>query len=278
MKKTLLIIIFMIGLGFFSYPIISNHFSTKAHQTVVKEYQETVSKMDRSQIESERKKAETHNEKLKSTQLDFVDPFSERPTESTGNKSYYDALNIGPSIGNLQIPKINVELPLYHGTNDHVLSRGVGHLENSSLPTGTLGTHSVFTAHRGLPSSKLFRDLDKLTVGDEFFVEVLDEIYAYEVFEVDIVLPNETEWLQMRDDEEIVTLLTCDPYMINTHRLLVKGKRVPYTPEEIAMKQAQLSQETLGRHWYIIAVIVGILTLIVVFLKRRRVRDNDEEA
>lgn len=275
MKKYILIIVFTIGLGIFSYPIISHHFSTKAQQSVVKEYRETVDQLDVTAIEDEREKATEHNEKLKSSQLNFVDPFSDHDhdtPENSGNQSYHDALNVGPAIGNLEIPKIDVQLPMFHGTNDDVLSQGVGHLENSSLPTGESGTHSVFTAHRGLPSSKLFRDVDQLTVGDEFFIEVLNEKYAYEVYEVDIVLPHETEWLQMNDDEELVTLLTCEPYMINTHRMLVKGKRVPYSPEKTALNLSDQNIVALGTPWYLIATSIGIVMLIIILIRLRKVR------
>ena len=267
MRKWLLIIIFVVGLGVFSYPIVSNLLSTKVHQSVVEEYTETVEKMDKKDIEKERKKADKHNEKLEDAQLDFVDPFSEATTEErkAGNKSYYDALNIGPAIGTLEIPKINTNLPIYHGSSEDVLSQGVGHLENSSLPTGKPGTHSVLTAHRGLPSSKLFRHLDEMEVGDEFYIQVLDETYAYQVFDVEIVLPHQTEWLQMTDDEEIVTLLTCEPYMINTHRMLVKGKRVPYNP---AKKEASEASEL---PWlYIVIAIVVLLVLLILYRKRKK--------
>lgn len=267
MRKWLLIIIFVVGLGIFSYPIVSNLLSTKVHQSVVEEYTETVEKMDKEDIEKERKKADKHNEKLEDAQLDFVDPFSEATTEErkAGNKSYYDALNIGPAIGTLEIPKINTNLPIYHGSSEDVLSQGVGHLENSSLPTGKPGTHSVLTAHRGLPSSKLFRHLDEMEVGDEFYIQVLDETYAYQVFDVEIVLPHQTEWLQMTDDEEIVTLLTCEPYMINTHRMLVKGKRVPYNP---AKKEASEASEL---PWlYIVIAIVVLLVLLILYRKRKK--------
>src|SRR5690625_2924998 len=274
MKKTLLIIVFIIGLGIFSYPIISNHFSTKAQQTVVKEYREAIQEMDMTTIEQERKKADVHNEKLKSSQLDFVDPFSDEQTKSTGNKSYYNALNIGPAIGNLEIPKIDVQLPMFHGTNDGVLSRGVGHLENSSLPTGNTGTHSVLTAHRGLPSSKLFRDLDQLVIGDEFFIQVLDEIYAYQVFDIEIVLPHQTEWLQLNDDEEIVTLLTCEPYMVNTHRMLVKGKRVPYQPT----KETPSKSDSIPLFVYILIGIVSLLLVVRLIHHRiKKARLNRDE-
>lgn len=254
--------------------MISNILSTQVHQSVVHGYSDKVKKMDKEQIEAEKKKADQHNEELADSQLDFVDPFSEdaKSDERRGNNSYYDALNVGPAIGSIDIPKINIQLPIYHGTSEEVLSKGVGHLENSSLPTGKAGTHSVLTAHRGLPTSKLFRNLDSLAFGDKFFIQVLDEKMAYEVFDVDIVLPHETDWLQMKQDEDIVTLLTCEPYMVNTHRLLVKGKRVPYSPEE---KQAS-ENDGVPVYVYVLAALV-LLSLIYFIYRRKKKKEATDE-
>ena len=274
MKKAIVIAIFFIGLGIFSYPMISNILSTQVHQSVVHGYSDKVKKMDKEQIEAEKKKADQHNEELADSQLDFVDPFSEdaKSDERRGNNSYYDALNVGPAIGSIDIPKINIQLPIYHGTSEEVLSKGVGNLENSSLPTGKAGTHSVLTAHRGLPTSKLFRNLDSLAFGDKFFIQVLDEKMAYEVFDVDIVLPHETDWLQMKQDEDIVTLLTCEPYMVNTHRLLVKGKRVPYAPEQ---KQAG-ENDGVPVYVYVLAALV-LLSLIYFIYRRKKKKEATDE-
>ncbi|MFU0790128.1 class C sortase [Cerasibacillus sp. JNUCC 74] len=273
MKRAIVSILFLVGLGIFSYPMISNILSTKVHQSVVKEYEETIDKMDKQSIKKEKEKADKHNEKLRDSEIDFVDPFSTggASKETTaGNKSYYDALNVGPAIGSLEIPKIDLLLPIYHGTSEEVLSRGVGHLENSSLPTGKPGTHSVLTAHRGLPSAELFRNLDDLTIGDQFYINVLNETFAYEVFDVDIVLPHQTEWLKMKNDEEIVTLLTCEPYMINTHRMLVKGKRVPYDPSKVE------SAEANDNLWIVIGLGIFFLLLVIWGMKRRKRRKQVE--
>ncbi|NBJ68117.1 MULTISPECIES: class C sortase [Clostridia] len=275
MRRAIIIIIFLIGLGVFSYPMISNILSTQVHQSVVKEYAETVEKMDKKEVEQEKKKADNHNKKLENSEVDFVDPFSEegsKGNKAAGNKSYYDALNIAPAIGSIEIPKIGSNLPIYHGTGEDVLSRGVGHLENSSLPTGKPGTHSVLTAHRGLPSAELFRNLDELGKGDQFFVNVLDESYAYEVYDVEVVLPHETQWLQTDDNEEYMTLLTCEPYMLNTHRMLVKGKRVPY---DESMKSATEEVDTFN-YWYLVGA--GIVFILILFwLWSRRKRKNKVE-
>lgn len=277
MKKSILIFIFLIGFTIFSYPFISNLFATKEHYTLINDYHEKVHEMEAEQITKEKAKAREHNEQLAKSEVVYVDPFSdEEESESTvGNKSYYDALQINPAIGTIHIPKIDVELPIYHGTGEKTLSRGVGHLENSSLPSGELGTHSVLTAHRGLPSSKLFRNMDEMAIGDHFFVHVLDETLAYEVQSVQIVLPHETEWLQFSEEDNIVTLLTCEPYMINTHRMLVTGYLVPYE-EEIESSQ----EEAINLPFFIMIgiVIAGIFTIWLIWRhKRKGGRANEEK-
>lgn len=272
MKKIIFVIIFLVGLGVFSYPFISNMFATTAHQSSIKEYHEIVESLDEEELKKEKEKIEKHNEELASSDLNFVDPFSENKAdaESTGATSYYDALNLGPAIASVRIPKIDVELPVYHGTSEDVLSRGAGHLENSSLPTQKLGTHSVITAHRGLPSAKLFRNLDKLEIGDHFYVEVLDEIIAYEVESIDIVLPTETDWLTMDEGENKMTLLTCDPYMINTHRMLVTGHQIPYEPDEVE----EVSDQEDYTPYYIAGAIAAFVLLLLFILIRRKKKDK----
>lgn len=278
MKKHLFLILFLVGLAIFSYPMISNIFSTKAHQSVVREYEETVQSLDAEQIVAEKEKAKAYNEQLAGVQTDFVDPFSEG-SGGGADRSYYDALNIGPAIGSVEIPKLNEELPIYHGTSEEVLSQGVGHLEKSSLPTGGPGTHSVLTAHRGLPSAKLFRNLNDLAVGDRFYVRVLGETLAYEVSHTDIVLPEETDWLQMNEGEDLVTLLTCDPYMINTHRMLVTGKRIPYEPEALEVS-AQQQAEDDDRSLIFYASVAALFILAIAWFefrrRKKRMKANEE--
>lgn len=269
MKKIIFVVIFLIGLGFFFYPIVSNMFATTAHQSTIKENRSIVEKLDVKELKSEKEKIDEHNNELASSDLNFVDPFSSEAStqESHGSASYYDALNVQPAIASIKIPKIDVELPIYHGTSDDVLSRGAGHLENSSLPTQDLGSHSVITAHRGLPSAKLFRNLDKINVGDQFYVEVLDEWIAYEVESVDIVLPTETDWLTMDAEENKMTLLTCDPYMINTHRMLVTGHQIPYEPDEIDDMEQTDRVHTL---YYIIGGILALALLGFIVIRQKK--------
>ena len=270
MKRYITIAIFIAGLSVFMYPIISNMFATQAHQETLKKYDEDLQDLDESEIEIVRKKAEKHNEKVKDEPIEFIDPF-DNGTEEAGNSSYYDALNLSEAMGRLEIPKINVNIPIYHGSGDDVLSQGVGHMENSSLPIGGTGTHSVLTAHRGLPTAKLFRDLDELEVGDEFYIDTIGETHAYRVEETQIVLPDETDWLTIEEDKELTTLLTCEPYMINTHRLLVTGKKVPYNPEKRASDKS-FNYDNL------IAGLIGLLLLcIILYIILRKKRKRAEE-
>lgn len=228
MKNKTYILIFILGFSIFLYPILGNRFSTTGYQIKIQAFNETVDNLDKETLAHEKTKIKEHNDELAISDLNFVDPFAEEKSDAPqGNASYYDALNLGEIIASIEIPRIDVEMPIYHGTSDEVLSKGAGHLENSSLPSDELGTHSVITAHRGLPTSRLFRDLDQLEVGDKFYVRVLDEKIAYKIESVEIVLPDETNWLIMEDDVNKMTLLTCEPYMINTHRMLVIGHKVP---------------------------------------------------
>ena len=265
MKKGLFMILFIIGLSIFLYPIVSNLFATTAHQSIIKDYNETIEKTDKARLNQEKEKVDQHNKELASSNMDYVDPFSEdNLKEESGAVSYYDALNLGPIIASVEIPIINVNLPIYHGSSEGVLSKGAGHMENSSLPSGEPGTHSVITAHRGIPTSKMFRDLNDIKIGDQFYIHVLDEILAYEVDTINTVLPSETDWLKMEENVNQMTLLTCDPYMINTHRLLVTGHRIPYIADE--------SENEPDRRLMYIAMaallILLLMALVILYFKK----------
>jgi len=266
-NNKVILLLLIVGLAIFSYPLIANYVSTTGHVKEIENYDEIMKELDEKQKKDAERRAKEHNEKIKEEEQAFIDPF-DNGTENAGSKSYYDALNIGEVMAVLDIPKLNLHLPIYHGSNEKVLSRGVGHLENTALPVGGEGTHSVLTAHRGLPSATLFRHLDKLEPGDVYFISVLDETYAYEVQEQNIVLPNETDWLQQVEGKELSTLLTCEPYMINTHRLLVTGERIPYEEARDKMPIKRAPQfDTL----MIMGLVILILfTLLVVITKRRK--------
>jgi sortase A len=261
-KKVIISILFFTGLLIFSYPIVSNWFSTQEQHTVISRHNEVLKSMTKEEKAAERKRAEKYNETLNEASIPIEDPFSKKG-DGKAAAGYFNVLNIGETIGSIEIPSINVTLPIYHGVSEEVLQRGVGHMSNSSLPIGGHGSHAALTGHRGLPSSKLFTDLDKLTIGDVFFIHTLDETLAYKVDDIKIVLPDEMDWLVMDQEKDYVTLITCEPYMINTHRLLVRGERVPYSP---AVKNiaSQKVADTVSTDF--VALIIAAGTIIALFL------------
>ena len=172
-------------------------------------------------------------------------------------------------MGTVEIPKINIELPIYHTTDETVLERAAGHLEGSSLPVGGESTHAVISAHRGLPSASLFTDLDQLEEGDHFLLHVLDDTLAYEVDKISVVEPEETQDLAVEEGEDLVTLLTCTPYGVNSHRLLVRGTRVPYNGEEDESADLGDSMLQAVQNYYMLYLILGlaITLLVILFMK-----------
>ena len=271
MKRNLIIVaIFLVGLSVFAYPLISNVISTGTHATVISKYEEDLKKMSKKEIEQMKEDARKHNEKEINPNMIFTDPFAEGEDESNTSSGYYNLLNVGETMGSLEIPKINVDLPIYHGASDDVLRAGVGHLGNSSLPVGGADTHAILTAHRGLPSSKLFRELDQMKIGDKFFVHTLDETLAYQVDDIKIVLPSETNELIIENGRDLVTLVTCDPYMINTDRMLVRGERIPYEPEEEAVRKPSEKPKFFEKIIKELLILGGLLILILLFILKHR--------
>ena len=281
MKRNVLFsIIFLIGLAIFAYPILSNVLATKEHHTIVSEHDEKILQMSETEISDMKEKAVAFNEKVVNTTVPIEDPFADDAKETTIT-GYFNVLNIGESMGSLEIPKLDVKLPIYHGTGEKVLQRGVGHLSNTSLPIGGKGTHAVLTGHRGLPSAKMFRNLDELEVGDLFFIKSLDETLAYKVNHIAIVLPDEVELLNIDEDKDFVTLVTCEPYMINTHRMLVRGERIAYADEVEVVKQLN-EENNVGKKpavnpiWF---VSIGLLVvLIITYLIYRKRGKNGMES
>jgi len=268
-RKLVIPIIFITGMLIFFYPIVSNWLSTKEHHTVISRHNEVLAQMTKEEKEKERDKAKEYNEKLNETEIPIEDPFGENATENTVI-GYFNVLDIGESIGSIEIPSLNVNLPIYHGVSEDVLQQGIGHMSNSSFPIGGLGTHSALTGHRGLPSSKLFRDLDKMKEKDMFFIHTLGETLAYKVDDVQIVLPTETQWLSIEEDKDYVTLITCEPYMINTHRLLVRGERVPYNPKVIKDLNKESKKSNIVKLGLFIGGILTILVLIIFYYRRKK--------
>ncbi|MFD3450378.1 class C sortase [Microbacteriaceae bacterium 4G12] len=257
--------IFVLGLGIFLYPTISNWLATKAHYSAVSSYDTKIKAMEKKEIERREQEANEYNKKVQnSTQL-LKDPFNEHKEKNAN--SYADALNIGDVMGSIEIPKIDVKLPIYQGTSEKVLSRGVGHVNESSLPIGGEGTHTILTGHRGLPSAILFTNLDKLEESDVFYIHSLDKTLAYKVDQIKVVLPNEINDLLVAKDQDYATLITCTPYGVNTHRLLVRGHRIPFDPQ----KKEPVSKPFILEEWMIIVPIVILIVLaFIIYMKIRK--------
>lgn len=229
-KKNLTKLIFICGFLICVYPIVSSYLESKEHNEAIKTYTAIIDTIEDEQLNLELKNAYEYNDLLFQTQGVYIGSVSNKLSDD----SYYTLLdNTGTGImGCISIPKIDVELPIYHGTNDNILSDGVGHLQASSLPVGGASTHAVLTGHRGLPSSKLFTRLDEMKINDFFYIDVCGEMLAYQVSEINIIEPDEVDKLDIEADKDIVSLITCTPYGINTHRLVVTGTRIPYEVKE----------------------------------------------
>ena len=219
-------IIFLVGLSIFLYPSVSNYINSKNQSRAISGYQEALSGLSQEDYDKMWEAAIAYNESLAGKYMNF----NLGEDELLEYNSILDATGTGV-IGYIEIENIGVNLPIYHGTEESVLQVGIGHLEGTSFPTGTESTHAVLSGHRGLPSSKLFSDLDQMIVGDTFLLHILDQTFAYQVDQIKIVLPEETQDLAIQDGKEYVTLVTCTPYGVNTHRLLVRATRVDYNEE-----------------------------------------------
>lgn len=272
------VIIFITGLGIASYPFISNMVAQRHASQVVKDYETNVEEMDEEKIDAMKEAAKKYNEQL--SNVVSVDDENENNEQG---ESYVDLLNIGESLGYITIPKIDVNLPIYNGTSQDVLSKGVGHMEQSSYPLGGVSTHCVLTGHRGLPSAVLFTDLDKLEIGDEFYLHVLDEILAYKVDQIKVVEPNESGDLEIIDGKDYCTLVTCTPYAINSHRLLVRGERTEYKGEQDKQTKNQMQTGALTKRivdvwpWLLGAFLVAVLIESGIFFSILKHKKQDME-
>lgn len=272
------VIIFITGLGIASYPFISNMVAQRHASQVVKDYETNVEEMDEEKIDAMKEAAKKYNEQL--SNVVSVDDENENNEQG---ESYADLLNIGESLGYITIPKIDVNLPIYNGTSQDVLSKGVGHMEQSSYPLGGVSTHCVLTGHRGLPSAVLFTDLDKLEIGDEFYLHVLDEILAYKVDQIKVVEPNESGDLEIIDGKDYCTLVTCTPYAINSHRLLVRGERTEYKGEQDKQTKNQMQTGAFTKRivdvwpWLLGAFLVAVLIESGIFFSILKHKKQDME-
>ncbi len=283
MKKGFMILaaacLLLLALLLAAYPVIANYINDKYASEVRTEYEAEVSALDDTALREMRADAEAYNATLAPVQ------FSKEGL-TAAETDYQTLLNPSGSgiMGYLEVPKLGINLPIYHGTGETILEEGVGHLIGSSLPVGGESCHAVLTGHSGMAEKRLFSDLDQLAVGDAFYIKVLNETLAYEVTEINTVLPHETELLELVQGEDLCTLVTCTPFGVNTHRLLVRGSRVPYqSAEEIAdnANEAPTGVKSTWKEQYMLGLKIGggvagaaLLLFLAIALcrKRRRAR------
>ena len=275
MTTLFLILMLFAGLSLLLYPTVSNYWNSLHQSRAIAAYVEQVAQTDNETFDQLRGQARAYNRTLvgKAYRYDMTRQEQEE---------YESLLNVSENgiIGYIEIPDIHCELPIYHGTDANALQVGVGHIEGSSLPVGGESTHCAISGHRGLPSAKLFSDLDKLTVGDRFILRVLDDTLTYEVDQIHTVLPGEMDELEIVEGEDYCTLVTCTPYGVNTHRLLVRGHRVENsTDKEPARVTADETRtEPLGKISILLPVLVFaiLLMLLLIFLLSKRKKRQDK--
>ena len=250
-------VMFIAGLCIFLYPSVSNYINSKHQSKAIDNYNAALANLSKEDYEAYWSAAREYNKKLAETggNKELTDE------EMSEYNKVLDPTGTGV-MGHLEITNIGVDLPIYHGVDESVLSVGIGHLPGSSLPTGGESTHSVLSGHRGLPSSKLLSDLDQMVVGDTFLLHIMDETFAYQVDQINIVLPDETQLLGIYDKEDYCTLVTCTPYGVNSHRLLVRGKRVEYNAESRLIVAA----DGIRYSPLLVAPFIGVPILIILIV------------
>lgn len=269
-SKIVICIMFLAGLSLLLYPLISNEWNTYRQEQLISSYDSQVAqKTEAGEIDytSQWDAAKAYNEALLPSIL--PDSFAIAAASDEPDETYMSCLNLNGDgmMGYVEIPKIDIKIPIYHTVREEVLEKAAGHLEGSSLPAGGENTHSVISAHRGLPSAALFTDLDKLEEGDHFLLYILDDILCYEVDKISVVEPDNTKDLEVEEGQDLVTLLTCTPYGVNSHRLLVRGHRVPYEEEAMEDTPKSLITGTSLHTSYLLWVVIGLsVTALFIFL------------
>lgn len=268
LSTILLVIVLLAGLSLLLYPTVANYVNSRTQTRAYVSYQET--------IEKEKVSYDEHWAAARAYNARLMERGSMTVLTEAQKAEYNSLLNLGGNgiMAAIEIPKIGVNLPLYHGTDEAVLQIAIGHIENTSLPTGGAGTHCAVSGHRGLPSARLFTDLDQMAVGDRFMLHVLDETLTYEVDQILVVLPHETEALAIDPQQDYCTLVTCTPYGINTHRMLVRGHRVETVVEkpkiEFPAEAEQIDEKTVIKYLSIPAAVLLFVSLLLPEKKKKR--------
>lgn len=258
LSNIILVSIFLIGLSLLLYPTFSDYWNSFHQSRAIASYAEAVAQVDDDTYVRMLEAARAYNEKLAGSEQSWTLSEEER-------EEYYELLNVAGSgiMGYIEIPSINVSLPIYHGVDEAVLQIAVGHIEGSSLPVGGLGSHCVLSGHRGLPSAKLFTNLDQLVEGDVFMIRVLDETLTYEVDQIRIVEPTDLSALEREDGKDYCTLVTCTPYGVNSHRLLVRGHRIENLKESSSIR---VTADATQIDPVIVAPVVAIPILLLLLI------------
>ncbi|MGL4106837.1 class C sortase [Clostridium sp. LP20] len=260
----ILCVIFLIGLTILIYPTVSSYYNEKISSYAIAEYSEKITDLNVDETEAILKRAEEYNKELLNKSVHFINGEPSSP-------DYLSELNVDDNnmIGVIEIKKINVYLPIYHGTAEPVLQKAIGHLEGSSLPIGGIGNHSVLSGHRGLPSAKLFTNLDKLEVGDMISIKVYKKTIYYKVKEISVVEPQEIELLKPESNKDLLTLVTCTPYGVNSHRLLLTAERSEDIEEE------SIDVISNKNEWKsALIILISIISIILIALKIRKINKN----
>ena len=271
----LAVLFFLLALGLTVYPIFSSRYNEVHQSQIHTEYREAVQALPDAAIPEARTKAQAYNEELWSSIVRHGSYSKDSVTSAVEEYAQLLDLTGTGTMGYVHIPRLGVSLPIYHGTEEETLDRGVGHLIGSSLPIGGGSTHAILTGHSGLASQKMFSDLDKLEMGDTFYLEVLNEVLAYEVDQINTVLPHDTTYLGLEKGKDLCTLVTCTPFGVNTHRLLVRGHRIPYTPENTENPAIELAEteESVDSTWeqeyekgVYLAISIVVLICLILFI------------
>ena len=289
--RFLVILLFIVGAGFLAYPTISNEWNNYVQSTVIRQYEDSLSEMTEEDYSAYWEAARAFNANITENAIGTdafgaaADGNAVTPTEEFLNSQYYSVLNINGDgvMGYLSIPKIKVKLSIMHGTFDEYIQKAVGHMNGTALPIGGESTHSVIVGHRGLPSAELFTNIDQLRVGDKFYIHVLDETLAYQVDEISDAIPAEdintlAEAMKVEPGKDYVTLFTCTPYGVNTHRLLVRGTRVEYLGEDEPPKGAEAVVETVKNYYVIIGIAGLIVAIILILIIRKLFKKSNKKA
>lgn len=261
------VLIFLVGLGIFLYPRISMWYYRTETKSIINIFEGEKKKLTDGEVIRRMELAKAYISTLNNVISD--DPYDDIKIQE-GKKGYAKMLEIRENIGHVEIPKIKEDIPMYAGTSEDVLQKGAGHLEGTSLPIGGKNTHTVLTAHTGLPTAKLFTDLEKLEIGDRFFIHNFAETLVYEIDQIKVVDPTVFNDLTIIPNGDYATLLTCTPYMVNSHRLLVRGKRVEISNSELKVETLRVSTEFIEIYFLIAIIIILIITIIVFYFLIRR--------